>query len=360
MASRVLAAPSENPSHDALTVVPETVSEERFSEAGNWHGLPSGGGEALQRALQAAWRLARVASFPILIEGESGTGKTLLARRIHESSPRRPGPFTHVVLSALDDTLASSELFGHARGAYTDAKTARAGCFVSAHGGTLFLDEVGKASTLLQRRLLHSIETGEVKPLGADRTITVDVRIIAASNVTLSELVEDELFLSDLYARLEPGRVVLPPLRDRRSDIPRLVEYYVRREAAAHGYAQEAPSIDESLLDRLRDASWPFNLRQLHGVIRRLLVEADGAPVLRLSHCPGELDYLWRPSKTADGGLGAIRDALRLEGNNVTRAAARLGIDRTTLYRRLRRLDGGQSPGAVRGTATGLPRSATG
>ena len=335
------------------------MPEDGATVPSDWHGFPAGDSEVLQRALQAAKRLARIANFPILIEGETGTGKTLLARRIHENSPRQGGPFTHVVLSALDDTLASSELFGHARGAYTDAKTARAGCFLSAHGGTLFLDEVGKASTLLQRRLLHSIETGEVKPLGADRTVVVDVRIIAASNVTLAELVQDDLFLSDLYARLEPGRIVLPPLRERRADIPVLVQYYVRREAAAHGYAKAAPSIDESLLDRLRDASWPFNLRQLHGVIRRLLVEADGAPVLRLTHCPRELDYLWRQSNAENGDLGAIHAALRLEGNNVTRAAARLGVDRTTLYRRLRRLNRGQSSDVDRGTATDPPRGAT-
>ncbi len=159
------------------------------------------------KALEQTRRFASHSDVPILIEGETGTGKTLLARYMHAISPRSDGPFEHVDIGTLDDTLASSELFGHIAGAFTDARRNRAGCFVSAKDGTIFLDEIGKASLAVQQKLLHAVEYGEVRPLGADRKVRVNARVVTASNRPLASLVEENRFLPDLHARLEAFRV---------------------------------------------------------------------------------------------------------------------------------------------------------
>jgi DNA-binding NtrC family response regulator len=288
------------------------------------------------RVLEQVRRFARERSAPVLIEGETGTGKTGIARLLHSKSPRAAGPFEYVVLSALDDALANSELFGHVTGAFTDARSSRAGHFASAHGGTLFLDEIGKASRGVQRKLLHAIEYGEIRPLGADRDMRVDVRIIAAANTPLEESVMRDEFLPDLYARLGTFRIRLPPLRDRRADIPVLVEHYVAQHAPPCGYSGRPPDVDEELMHALRNADWPYNLRQLDSTVHRLLVEADGAPMMTLAHCRDNLEYLrGRPHKPGSLTRGEIETAIADAGNNVSRAARALGIDRTTLHRKL-------------------------
>jgi transcriptional regulator with GAF, ATPase, and Fis domain len=182
---------------------------------------------AFRKCVAQARRFAHDCDAAILIEGESGTGKTQIARLVHDSSPRRNAPFHDVVLSTLDDTLAGSELFGHVQGAFTDARQPRAGHFPSAHGGTLFLDEIGKASLAIQQKLLHAIEYGEIRPVGSDRRVRVDARIVAATNIPLSLLVDEGRFLPDLRARLDAFRIHLPPLRHRRGETPRPVEQYV-------------------------------------------------------------------------------------------------------------------------------------
>lgn len=296
---------------------------------------------AFQRTLEEIARLARDGRVPILIEGESGTGKTLMARHIHAMSPRASQSFERITLSVLDDSLASSDLFGHVPGAFTDARRQRSGAFVSAHGGTLFLDEIGKASLAVQQKLLHAVEYGTIRPLGSDRDIRVDVRMICATNVPLARLVESGAFLPDLHARLETFSVEVPSLRSRRADIPVLVAEYLAHDAPLCGYDGAIPAIANSLMVALQYAPWPHNLRQLHATVRRLLVEAEGASELTLEHCRGPLAYLAESQRDPEGpSLEQIDAAMTRSNQNATQAARLLGIDRTTLYRRRRRLRG--------------------
>ncbi len=291
---------------------------------------------SMLRALEQLERLARDPEVPILLEGESGTGKTLIARHLHALSPRARGPFQPVVLASVDDSIAGSELFGHVPGAFTDARQKRAGCFVSAHQGTLFLDEVGKASPSVQRKLLHVIEHGEIRPLGSDRTARVDVRIIAASNIPVADLVASSAFLPDLYARLETFRVRLPPLRERRADIPLLVERCLAEHTRARGGDEWRPTIDDELMRALELAPWPNNVRQLSATIRRLMLDADGAPRITFAHCTGALAWLGH-ARTEKSVLSTarIKQALGECRNNKSLAARKLGVHRTTLYRAL-------------------------
>ncbi len=296
---------------------------------------------SMLRALELLRRIARHPSAPVLLEGESGTGKTMVARYVHSLSPRSSGPYRHIVLAELDDTLANSELFGHVKGAFTDAHDNRQGCFVSAHNGTIFFDEIGKASRAVQRKLLHAIEHGEIRPIGSDRTVRVDVRVVAASNVPVAELVERLEFLPDLYARLEGCRVYLPPLRERRADIPLLVERYLAEHARAIR-SDWQPTIEAGLMQALKCAPWPNNMRQLDATIRRLVIEADGADEITFDHCRGSLAWLAdHRGSAADLSDPSIARAMAEAGNNKSRAARILRVHRTTLHRALRRNAGG-------------------
>jgi DNA-binding NtrC family response regulator len=294
--------------------------------------LPAFTSQAFRAALARAERFARDPHAPILIEGESGTGKTTIARYIHDRSPRAPGPYHAVVVSTLDDSLASSELFGHVAGAFTDARHNRAGHFASANGGTLFLDEIGKASKTVQQKLLHAVECGEIRAVGSDRDVRVDVRVVLASNIPLQTLVADGSFLPDLFARVGTFRVVIPPLRDRRADIPTLVESYLARHGSRLGYSPGLPTIDPELLAHLQRAHWPGNLRQLDATIHRLVIDAEGAAAITLDHCKDDLAFIrdagaW-PTLTPDAVDGAITRAGTIAG-----AARLLGVDRTTVHR---------------------------
>jgi DNA-binding NtrC family response regulator len=294
---------------------------------------------AFRKCLAQVKRFARDCDAVILIEGESGTGKTQIAKLVHDSSPRRTAPFHDVVLSTLDDSLAGSELFGHVQGAFTDARQPRAGHFASAHGGTLFLDEIGKASLPIQQKLLHAIEYGEIRPVGSDRRVRVDVRVVAATNISLGSLVEDDRFLPDLQARLDAFRIQLPPLRHRRPDIPMLVEQYVAERSVRSGY-DVPPRVDAELMSALQRAPWPNNLRQLASTVHRILVDADGARVLTLDHCIDDLSYLREgmsdgPRQTLT--RARVDDALATCNGSISAAARLLGVDRTTLHRFRRR-----------------------
>lgn len=288
------------------------------------------------RMLQQVERYAPFPTIRILIEGESGTGKTWVARRIHDRSPRAAGPYRWVSLSGLDDGLANSRLYGHIAGAFTDGRVSRAGAFVCASGGTLVLDEIGKASLHVQEKLLVAVETLMIEPIGTDQAVRVDTRIVAVSNVRLAELVERGQFLDDLYARLEAFRIWVPPLRERRADIPILVRKIVKRRAAEFGYAR-APEVDDALMRVLQAARWPHNIRELDGTIQRMLVDSLGAVRLTMDHCPVELsDVRSRRGRGAGLRRSEVLHALGMCKQNMSAAARLLGVDRKTLYRLLR------------------------
>jgi transcriptional regulator with GAF, ATPase, and Fis domain len=285
---------------------------------------------------------------PVVIQGESGTGKELVARAIHFNGPRKAKPFVSENCAALPDTLLESELFGHARGAFTGAHRAKKGLIEQAHGGTLFLDEIGDMSAEMQKKLLRVLQEGELRAVGSEERVKVDVRVIAASHRNLQELVKEGRFREDLYYRLQVLAVNLPPLRARREDIPLLAEVLLAR--AAREANRPAPVLAREVLAALVDYDWPGNVRELENEMRRIVVLAQEA--VRLEHLSGEI--LGKRSSLAAAqaaavaeGTTGIRDAVaeleRLSvlqaidaaGGNKTKAAAALGISRFALQRKL-------------------------
>ena len=233
-------------------------------------------GESLaMREVFAVLELAAQGDVTVLVEGETGTGKELAARALHESGPRRRGPFVAVDCGALPESLIESELFGHVRGAFTGASAQRAGAFARAHGGTIFLDELGSISAPVQARLLRVVEERRVRPVGSDQERAIDVRIVAASRHDLSAEVAAGTFRPDLYYRLSVLRVTLPPLRARREDIAPIVAELLRRRGAEPG------PVDGPGLDLLVGHTWPGNVRELRNVIDRAVALSPGASAFR-------------------------------------------------------------------------------
>ena len=272
-----------------------------------------------------------------LITGESGTGKEVIARAIHRHSPRASAPFVAVNLAAIPETLIESELFGYKRGAFTDARADHNGLFVESHGGTIFLDEIGEMPPPLQAKLLRVLQEKEVRPLGATKSESIDVRVVAATNRDLDKRMREGLFREDLYYRLNVIHVALPPLRDRPEDILPLAEHFLH---------QGDPSLDFSpaAVKALLAYRWPGNVRELENVIERAIALSEGseitlddlAPQVKERRAPDMLaGALVRGMTLSDLEREYIERVLAAEGGNKTRAANRLGLDRKTLYRKL-------------------------
>jgi len=304
---------------------------------------------SMEPLLAEAGKLAP-ADVPLLISGETGSGKEVLARWIHERSRRNTGAFVALNCAALPDSLAESELFGHSKGAFTDARTKRKGKFLAAHGGTLFLDEIGDLSPAVQAKLLRVLEDGAVEPVGADVPVSVDVRIIAASHRDLQALADGGNFRRDLLFRISGFPLSIPPLRSRPEDIPLLANHFFQRARSRQGW--EPASLPEPVEQALLDHSWPGNVRELRWAVERAaLLAGPGLPEAR--HLPAsfgtmEGEALTTPRRQALQGaeIKAIQDALATTGGNVSRAASLLGMSRSRLYDRLK--DFGIDPGAYR------------
>jgi transcriptional regulator with GAF, ATPase, and Fis domain len=232
------------------------------------------------RAIAAVIRRVELVSATrstVLITGETGTGKELVARAIHNRGARREMPFIKVNCAAIPETLIESELFGHLRGAFTDATSTKKGKFSLAHGGSIFLDEIGTMSIGLQAKLLRVLQEREIEPLGAERTEPVDVRVIAATNRDLRQLVDEGRFMDDLFYRLHVVPIVMPPLRDRLDDIPMLVAYFVDKHAARCGKAIDA--LEDGVIASLLNSRWPGNVRELENTIERAVVLTTGSTI---------------------------------------------------------------------------------
>jgi transcriptional regulator with GAF, ATPase, and Fis domain len=213
----------------------------------------------------------------VLITGETGTGKELVARAIHRLSERRHKSFVAVNCAAIPETLIESELFGHVKGAFTDATGAKKGKFLLAEGGSIFLDEIGKMPTGLQAKLLRVLQELEIEPLGAERTVKVDVRVIAATNRDLRQLVREGQFLADLFYRLHVVPIAVPPLRERLDDIPMLVAHFIKKHAAR--CRRSIAAVDDDVMTTLFNHSWPGNVRELENTLERAVVLTAGATI---------------------------------------------------------------------------------
>jgi Nif-specific regulatory protein len=321
-------------------------------------------------AMQDVYRLVRLAaprSANVLLIGETGTGKELIAKAVHKLSRRADGPFIRVNCGALHENLLESELFGHVKGAFTGAVENKTGRFEAAHGGTISLDEINSTTPKLQVKLLRVLQEREFERVGESRTIRVDVRIIAATNASLEELVGVGEFREDLYYRLNVIPVMLPPLRERRDDIPQLAAYFLRRYSEQHKCV--VPELTPGAVEGLKVHDWPGNVRELENALERLIVLADGGPItpellqftrprylLRSARgaaaandVPSLIRALVRAGMHAprpDGvklhpflvdGLEQelIEEVMRECGGTKVTAADRLGINRNTLHKKL-------------------------
>jgi DNA-binding NtrC family response regulator len=292
-------------------------------------------------------------SSTVLITGETGTGKELAARAIHHNSPRRTNRFVALNCSAIPETLLEAELFGHVRGAFTGAVGARQGRLEQAHKGTLFLDEVGTMSPALQAKLLRVLQEREFEPVGDSHTVKIDVRVIAATHSDLAKMVADGTFREDLYYRLNVIPVKLPPLRERREDIPLLVQHFLQKLSSESGRA--TVTISQDALRRLMAYHWPGNIRQLENAIERALAFSQGRSQIDVQDLTSDIQdqagateasEVWFPDDGLDFGryietieLALIRRSLERTQGNKRQAAKLLNLKRTTLIEKLKRLE---------------------
>jgi DNA-binding NtrC family response regulator len=338
------------------------AEQQRSGSPGFFFGTALSGLKTQIERILAADRRMETQLPPVLIEGETGTGKTSLARRIHREGPRAEGPWVEINCSAIPEHLAESELFGHEKGAFTDARSTRIGLFEAAHGGTLFLDELSSLSLPIQAKLLTVLEDHRIRRVGGSKDIAVDVRVIAAANQNLRQLVAQGGFRADLQHRLDLFRLTIPPLRDRGADLLPLAESLMEGIASRHRLPVR--SISETGRRRLLGYGWPGNVRELAHELERSLVFEDGAALnfdsllgagggtgengtsqgaTPVGVPAGSADSWWNPAfQFPDQGfdlesaiLHLIQQALQQSAGNVSAAARRLGVSRDYLRYRL-------------------------
>jgi two-component system response regulator HydG len=285
-------------------------------------------------------RLVADSSATVVIQGESGTGKELVAKTIHLTSYRREKPFVVVDCGSLPETLLESELFGHVKGAFTGAHASKRGLFEEADGGTIVLDEIADTTATFQAKLLRVLQEGEIKPVGGTQPIKIDARVISATNKDLSELVKAKTFRQDLYYRLAVLPLYLPPLRERREDIPLLVEHFLAGSCKRH--RQPIRTISPEVMQALTETAWPGNVRELQHYIERAVVTTTG-PTLACKDLAA-LDFVTKNGDLRSATRGAVTqtervrivDALKKTGGNRSTAAKLLRISRASLYNKLR------------------------
>jgi len=313
--------------------------ESRQRELSRYMGAPDvdivGRSATIERLLGDIQKVARTDA-AVLILGENGTGKELVARAIHRASARAGNPFVHVDLGAIPETLFESELFGHRKGAFTDAKEDRAGRFEIAAGGTLFLDEIGNLTLPLQAKLLGVLQTGQVTRVGADKPVQMNARIVAATNMARDDLLDRRKFRQDLLYRINTVEIHVPPLRERQDDIALLIDHYAQRFARKYG--KTLGPVDSPTLEKLRDYSWPGNVRELvHAVERAVIMAEDSSLHLQdlLVHGQAAAPDPQQQLNLEELEKTAIRQAISKHGGNLSKAAQELGLGRTTLYRKM-------------------------
>jgi two-component system response regulator HydG len=317
-------------------------------------GQMIGGSPAFRRTMTLVEQIAD-SSATVLIQGESGTGKELVARTIHERSARRAGPFVAVNCAALPETLLESELFGYEKGAFTGAAGRKEGRFELASGGTLFLDEVADLSLVTQPKILRVLQEGEFERLGGTRTLQVDVRIVAATNQDLADMVKKKRFREDLYYRLNVITIRVPPLRERHEDIRLLAQYYLRIYGAKNGRTLEGFTTEA--IERLESYAWPGNVRELENLVERSVIlarkdriDAEDLPdeIMGVKRPPRDaiLELVGTPLEEVEQRL--LDETLRITGGNKTQAAKLLGIDVRTVARKLERREDELAEGGER------------
>ncbi|MDM7915836.1 MAG: sigma 54-interacting transcriptional regulator [Candidatus Eisenbacteria bacterium] len=302
--------------------------------------------DSMKRVLHLVDRIAPTES-TVLITGESGTGKEKIARVIHLQSRRAGQAFVAVNASAIPETLIESELFGHVRGAFTDARDRRRGLFEMADKGTIFLDEIGEMAPSVQVKLLRVLQDREIRPAGSDSPLRVDVRVLAATNADLREAMRAGRFREDLFYRLNVFRIHLPPLRERKEEIPFLARYFLRN--FTERYESEVAGFSDQTWGYLTNYDWPGNVRELENAVEHAVIVTDG-PMILPRDLPPEIVERGLPrlgsgeEESIPDGLSLqevearyIRRTLRHEGGSLTKTARTLGVSRTTLWRKMRR-----------------------
>ena len=295
---------------------------------------------AIRRVFETIDRVAATDA-NVLILGENGTGKELVARAIHNNSGRKDQVFVNVDLGSVSETLFESELFGHKKGSFTDAKEDRAGRFEIANNGTLFLDEIGNLSLPLQAKLLTAIQNRRVSRVGSNKEVNIDIRLVCATNMPLYDMVKDNKFRQDLLYRINTIEIELPPLRDRLEDIPLLAEHFLKQYSQKYG--KPALKISDGATSRMQKHSWPGNIRELQHAIERAVI-MSGSQVLQ----PEDFNFNAQPQNSMEGENVMldqfkledvekilIRKVLKKYNGNITQAASELGLTRSSLYRRL-------------------------